>query len=127
MDTKDLSNLSLSKLEQKMKEDSFEDNLIKDLIVVLKQRLIEFGERDFQKWLYNLNFKYPEDFQDESFTKEIYEKYQFWVEEEIVRLEKETNISWEVQSEDLEKFDIKARKVQLVIRHRLSEIVLELI
>ncbi|MED3791349.1 hypothetical protein P4571_02670 [Niallia alba] len=127
MDTKDLSNLSLSKLEQKMKEDSFEDNLIKDLIVVLKQRLIEFGERDFQKWLYNLNFKYPEDFQDESFAKEIYEKYQFWVEEEIVRLEKETNISWEVQSEDLEKFDIKARKVQLVIRHRLSEIVLELI
>lgn len=127
MDSKDLSNLTLSKLEQKMKEERFDNNLIKDLIEVLKQRVIKFGENDFQKWLYHLSFKCPEEFQDESFAIEIYEKYHSWIEEAIVKLEQETKISWEVQSEDLKKFDIKARKVQLVIRHRLSEIVLELI
>lgn len=127
MDTKDLSNLTLSKLERKMKEESFDNNLIKDLIEVLKQRVIKFGENDFQKWLYNHSFKCPEEFQNESFAIEIYEKYHSWIEEEIVKLEQETKFSWEVQSEDLKEFNIKARKVQLVIRHRLSEIVLELI
>jgi len=127
MDNKDLNNLTLSKIEQKMKEENFDNNLINDLIEVLKQKLIESGEKEFQKWLYNLNFRCPVDFQEESFAKEIYKKYHSWIEEEIVKLEKETKISWEVQSEDLKEFDIKARKVQLVIRHRLSEIVLELI
>ncbi|MEI5908032.1 hypothetical protein WAK64_13305 [Bacillus spongiae] len=126
LDTKDLSNLTLAKLEQKMKEENFEENLLTNVIEVLKQRLVEFGEKDFQEWLYNLNFKCPDEFQDERFAKDIYEKSQFWIEEEILKLEKETKISWEVQAEDLKEFQEKARKIQLIIRHRLSEIVLDL-
>jgi len=127
MDTKDLNNLTLPKLEQKMKEEHFDNNLISELMTVLKQKRMETSEKEFQEWLYNLNFKCPEVFQEEGFAKKIYEKYQYWIEEEIVKLEKETKTSWEMQSEDLKEFDIKARKVQLVIRHRLTEIVLELI
>ena len=129
MDTKgySLNNLTLSNLEKKMKEEKFNDQLINDLIEVLKQRKIKFGEKDFQIWLYALHYKCPDEFQDESFSIKFYERHHSWIEDEIVKLEKETKISWEVQSEDLEKFNIKARKVQLVIRHRLSEIVLELL
>lgn len=57
MDTKDdrLRILTLGNLEKKMKEDCFDNNLIKELIEVLKQRIIKFGEQDFQQWLYKLN------------------------------------------------------------------------
>ena len=121
-----LKNLTLSNLEKKMKEKNFDDNLIIDLIEVWKQRIIKLGEKDFQLWLYNLDFKTPDEFLEESFAIKFYEKYHTWIEKEIVKLEKETKISWEIQSEDLKKFTTKARKVQLVIRHRVSEIVLAL-
>ncbi|RCW73066.1 hypothetical protein [Saliterribacillus persicus] len=127
MDRKGLSNLTLNELEQKMREEQFDDNLIKDLMEVLKQRLIKYGESEFQKWLYNLNFRCPEEFQNESLALEFYERNHAWIEEQTAKLEQETNISWLVQAEDLKDYNINARKVQLVIRHRLSEIVLELI
>lgn len=122
-----LQNLTLSNLEKKMKEEHFDNNLIKDLIKILEQRIDKLGEKEFQNWLYHLDFKCPEEFQDESVTIKMYENSSSWIEEEIVKLEKEIKLSWEEQSEDLEEFHIKARKVQLVIRHRLYEVVLALL
>ncbi|WP_070120881.1 hypothetical protein [Bacillus marinisedimentorum] len=127
LDTKNLSNLTLPQLEQKMKEEGFHESVIKDLISVLQEKLIKIGEQDFQKWLYHLNFQVPDGLQNEKSAAEFYEKHHFWIEDELVKLEEETKLSWDVQSVDLKKLDVKARKAQLVIRHRLSEIVLELI
>jgi hypothetical protein len=45
----------------------------------------------------------------------------------VKELEKETGLSWEIQTEDLRDVNEKARKVQLVIRDRLSNIALDLL
>ncbi|MFB1051284.1 hypothetical protein [Paraliobacillus sp. JSM ZJ581] len=60
-------------------------------------------------------------------ANENYAKYHYWIEEEVAKLEKETKISWEEQSEALKECNIEGRKVQLFIRHHLSMFVLEMI
>ncbi|WP_197284359.1 hypothetical protein [Bacillus sp. JCM 19041] len=49
------------------------------------------------------------------------------MEEQISRLENELKLSWEEQSEDLKELDEKARKVQLILRQRLTNIVFDLV
>ncbi|MCC2250461.1 hypothetical protein JUJ52_10860 [Virgibacillus sp. AGTR] len=58
--------------------------------------------------------------------EKMYRYYRKWIEDEVVKLENETKLSWEEQTEDIEDLNIKARKTQLVLRHR-SDVVLELL
>ncbi|MFC0015253.1 MULTISPECIES: hypothetical protein [Allobacillus] len=127
MDNKNLNNITLNNLENKMNEVGFDDDFIKEIIQVFKQKIVEQGEREFQQELVNLHFKCPGEFQSEEKAVQTYDKYHSWLESEVKNLENETKLSWEKQTEDIEELNEKARKTQLVIRHRLSEIVLELI
>ena len=118
--------ITLENLQMKMNEEKFDKDFKEEIVGVLKQRIEKDGEEEFQKWLSNLHFRVPEEFQDEQTSIRIYEKHHRWLEEEVTKLENETKLSWEIQTEDSENLDDKARKAQLVIRHRLSEIVLDL-
>ncbi|WP_042222181.1 hypothetical protein [Oceanobacillus manasiensis] len=120
------ANITLDRLEQKMREATFERGLIKGLLLIFEKRIQEQGERAFQHWLVNLHFKCPDEFQNEEKAIQIYDTYYLWLENEVTKLEIETKLRWEEQTEDIKGLDEKARKTQLVIRHRLSEIVLEL-
>ncbi len=66
-------------------------------------------------------------FKDEITAINIYNKYPQLMEEQISRLENELKLSWEEQSEDLKELDEKARKVQLILRQRLTNIVFDLV
>ncbi|WP_221563391.1 hypothetical protein [Alkalihalobacillus sp. TS-13] len=77
--------------------------------------------------MYNLNFSVPEEFQDQEKSIKVYQKSFQWFEKEIIKLEKETKLPWKVQVEDLKIPDENVRKTQLVIRHRLTDVVLDLL
>jgi primase-polymerase (primpol)-like protein len=123
---KHLRDLTISNLEQQMKKEKFNENFTATILEVLKARLVKYGDAGFQEWLYELNFNIPEEFTDESLALNIYLMNEKWMEEELVKLEHETGLSWEVQAEDLQSTDMRVIKAQLVTRHRLSEIILEL-
>ncbi|MBA4536517.1 hypothetical protein H1Z61_04980 [Bacillus aquiflavi] len=122
-----LSNYTLTNIEQMMIKDKFQHEFIKEIIALFRKRIEKYGEKEFQLWFSQLNFTVPEEFQNEKACIQIYEKYHFWFEKEVEKLEKETKLSWEKQTEDIKFLHEKARKVQLVIRHRLSEIQLALL
>ncbi|MBR7553451.1 hypothetical protein KC820_04700 [Allobacillus sp. SKP8-2] len=126
MNNKNLDNISLNNLEKKMNEKGFDDDFIKEIIQAFKQRIDKQGEKQFKNWLVNLHFNCPDEFQNEEKAVQVYDKYCSWIESEVNNLEDETKLSWERQTEDIKELDEKARKTQLVIRHRLSEIVLDL-
>ncbi|SHH80555.1 hypothetical protein [Virgibacillus chiguensis] len=86
----------------------------------------EYGKSVFQTWIANLNYQVPEPFRKEEKAEQIYESFTEWMEDEVIKLENETGLPWEEQAEDLANLSIKARKAQLVLRHRISDIVLEL-
>ncbi|MCM3567018.1 hypothetical protein [Neobacillus mesonae] len=119
--------LTLKNIELEMNKGNFHQEFIKDITDKLNNRIKEYGEQDFQKWLSNLHYQLPEEFQNEDITLRTYTKCQHWIEKEVKRLEMETKLSWEIQSEDLIGADERVRKTQLVIRHRLSEVVLGLL
>jgi hypothetical protein len=123
---KKVDRITLEKLEMKMNEEKFDKDFKAEIVSVLKERMEKGDEEEFQKWLSNLHFRVPEEFQDEQTSIRIYERHHQWLEVEVTKLEKETKLSWEIQTEDSANLDDKARKAQLVIRHRLSEIVLDL-
>lgn len=127
MEDKNLERLSLKNLKQQMKENQFDPNFIHELSAAFETRINTQGEAEFKKWLKNLHFKVPEEFEGEKEALQVYEKYQSWIDEEVTKLEDETGLPWERQTEDIQHLNHKARKAQLVIRHRLSEIVLELL
>ncbi|MBM4761198.1 hypothetical protein [Bacillus sp. B15-48] len=121
-----LKNFTLEKIHAKMMEMNFNRGLIIELVDVFKNRINEHGEAAFRKWFSELDYRLPEEFEDESLAIKIYENYSNWIENEVNQLERETKLSWEQQTEDLIELDEKARKVQLVIRNRLSDIALDL-
>jgi hypothetical protein len=121
-----LENLTVENIEKKLIELGFNKELADEITVTLNKGKNEYGEAKFKEWLNELNYRVPEDFQDERTAINIYDKYSQWVEDEISRLEDEMKLSWEKQSEDLKELDEKARKVQLILRQRLTEIVLDL-
>ncbi|WP_456274581.1 hypothetical protein [Bacillus sp. AK031] len=127
LNRKNLNSLTLSNLEQQMKKEKFSEEITSALLEVLNARLVKYGEAGFQEWLYNLNYKIPEEIMDEKLALNIYLENKSWMEEELVKLENETGLSWEVQAEDLQSTDMRVVKTQLVIRHRLSEIIMELL
>lgn len=127
MNTTDLSNLTLSTIKKKMHEENFNRNFVNDLIDVLSKRENKLGKKEFRYWLYTLDFICPEEFQNESYAEEVYHQYHSWIENEVNKLENETKLSWEEQTADIKELSIEARKAQLVIRHRLTEIIMDLV
>jgi len=124
---KQLNKINLEILEQKMVEEKFDENLKQELLLLFRKRIEERGEKEFQTYLYNLHFRVPEEIRNERESTLLYEKSSLWIEEEVKKLEKEIGLSFEEQTKDIENLNIKARKTQLVIRHRLYEIVLDML
>ncbi|RHW38910.1 hypothetical protein D1B31_13075 [Neobacillus notoginsengisoli] len=118
--------LTLGKIESTMREMEFEQSALEELMVFLEERLKRSGERAFRKWLKYLHYRVPEGYKDEQIAIAFYERHSLWIECEVIKLEQETKRPWEIQAEDLQELDPRAQKAQLVIRHRLSEVVLEL-
>lgn len=121
-----IDNLTMENLDMGMKKIGLSASFAADIISSLQSRLNSQGEEAFQEWLANLHFKLPEEFQDEQIAKQLYIKHQSIIESEVKKLEKETKLGWEIQTEDIEHLHNQARKTQLVIRHRLTEVVMDL-
>lgn len=124
---KNLTKITVSNLEQKMKAEKFPEKLIEELLIEFNKMINEQGEVEFQKQFTNLHYQVPDLFRSELKAEKIYKDYQNWIEDEVVKLENETNLSWEEQTEDIEELIIPARKAQLVLRHRITEVVLDLL
>ncbi|TFJ92660.1 hypothetical protein [Lentibacillus salicampi] len=127
MENKNLDELTIYNLGLGMKKEKFPEKLIADILGEFNKIINELGEKKFQEWLFNLHFQIPDPFKNELRAEDIYNNYENWIEREIVNLENETNLSWEKQSEDIANVNMKIRKTQLVLRHRISEVVLDLL
>jgi hypothetical protein len=124
----DLKNIiTLSNIKEKMKEEGFGSEFINVLVDFFQKYNPKVNEEDFQTRMYNLHYSLPAEFHDEETCFRVYHQSQVWIENEVIKLENETKLSWEIQTEDLQDLDERVRKTQLVIRHRLSEIVYELV
>lgn len=117
---------AISKFENLMDEYGFDSAVKEEVVKVLQAQLDKYNKEEFTKWCENLNYKCPDEFTDESYGITLYEQSKDFFDREIIKLEEETKLSWLEQSEDLYMLDESARKVQLVIRHRLTEMVLDL-
>lgn len=122
-----LKNITLKNIEVKLYELGFTEVVVTDLMAILEKRYEQYGEQKFQEWFNGLHFRVPEEFKDEKFVTEFYQKHADFIEKQVKQLESETELSWEVQTEDIKQLNEKARKVQLVVRDSLSGIALELL
>ncbi|RHW34041.1 hypothetical protein D1B33_14675 [Lysinibacillus yapensis] len=122
-----LDEITVSNLEQKMKHEKFPKKLIEELLFEFNKMINEQGEIEFQKQLASLHYQVPNLFRSELKAEKIYKDYRNWIEDEVVKLENETKLSWEEQTEDIEDLNITARKAQLVLRQRITEVVLDLL
>lgn len=125
--TKLLAMLNLTNLKSEMNRVKFPAGLIEEILDDFKIVKNERGESGFSEWIFNLNFQIPEPYQSEVKAKNMYTNYGDWIEREIVKLEHETELFWQEQSVDLKHVSIEARKAQLVLRHRISEAVLNIL
>ncbi|WP_208585949.1 hypothetical protein [Gracilibacillus suaedae] len=126
-DRNSLVNISLENIQKAMYEMGYYKEFVEEIITTLEKRVNKYSEEEFQEWFNKLNYRLPDEFSDEIFAIKIYENHSFLIEEEVIKLEKETELPWEKQAEDLKNINEKARKVQLVIRNRLSDIALDLL
>ncbi|WP_100372282.1 hypothetical protein [Bacillus sp. FJAT-45037] len=126
-DRNKLVNITLDNIQNKMYEMGFYKEFVEEIMIILDNRFNKYGKEKFQEWFNGLNYRLPEDFNDEKVAIKIYEKHSLLIEEQVKKLEKETKLSWEIQTEELKNINEKARKVQLVIRDRLSGIALDLL
>lgn len=122
----ELSKITLDKIKKGMDHYNFSKQVQKVLLEMFKERIKHFGEDEFKMYIYNLHFTVPQEIEDETIASKLYDSNQYWFEKEIKKLESELNMSYEEQSEDLEHLNVKARKAQLVIRHRLYTIILDI-
>ncbi|KGP91454.1 hypothetical protein N780_19805 [Pontibacillus chungwhensis BH030062] len=120
-------NITLTNLQQKMVEDQMDEKVVESVTLIFDMRMTDMGVEEFQEWLVNLNFRTPEEFLNADFALATYEDSRSWFEEEVLKLEKETELPWQEQAEDLKSEDDRIRKTQLVLRHRISEMVLDLL
>ncbi|QSS99677.1 hypothetical protein IMZ31_16660 [Pontibacillus sp. ALD_SL1] len=120
-------NITLTNLQLKMEKDKMDKKVIESLTLVFENRLTEMGVEGFQKWLNDLHFRTPEEFLNHDYALAIYDESRSWFEKEVIKLEKETGLPWQEQAEDLKSEDERIRKTQLVLRHRISEMVLDLL
>ena len=126
-DGKSLVNITLENIQNKMYEMGFNKGFVEEIMIILEKRFNKYGEKEFQEWFNGLHYRIPEELKDELLAIKIYEKHGLLIEEQVEKLEKETKLSWELQTEELKNINEKARKVQLVIRDRLSGIALDLL
>lgn len=117
----------MDNIESKLYEMGFYKEFIEEIMVILENRFNKYGKEEFQEWFNGLNYRIPEEFNDEKVAIKIYEKHSLMIEEQVRKLEQETKLSWEIQTEELKSLNEKARKVQLVIRDRFSGIALNLL
>ncbi|MBU9713557.1 hypothetical protein [Evansella tamaricis] len=122
-----LVNITLDNIQNKMYEIGAHKEFVEEIMYVLENRFNKYGKKEFQEWFNGLNYRLPEEFNDEKVALKIYEKHSLLIEEQVKKLEQETKLSWEIQTEELKNINEKARKVQLVIRDRLSDIALDLL
>ncbi|UCZ54856.1 hypothetical protein LGQ02_08970 [Bacillus shivajii] len=122
-----LSNITLDNIQNKMNEMGFNKEFVDEIMIILENRFNKYGKEEFQEWFDGLNYRLPEEFNNEKVAIKIYEKHSLLIEEQVKKLEQETKLSWEIQTEDLKNSNEKVQKVQLVIRHRLSDISLDLL
>ena len=126
-DGKSLVNITLENIQNKMYEMGFNKGFVEEIMIILEKRFNKYGEKEFQEWFNGLHYRILEELKDELLAIKIYEKHGLLIEEQVEKLEKETKLSWELQTEELKNINEKARKVQLVIRDRLSGIALDLL
>ncbi|WP_338472631.1 hypothetical protein R4Z10_07810 [Niallia sp. XMNu-256] len=126
-DRNPLENITLNNIQDKLYEIGFNKEFAEEIMIILEKRINKYGKKEFQEWFNGLNYSVPEEFKDELLAIRIYEEHSFLIEEQVKELEKETKLSWEIQAEDLKNINERARKVQLVIRDRLSGIALDLL
>ncbi|RDW17456.1 hypothetical protein [Oceanobacillus chungangensis] len=124
---KPLVNITLDNIQNRMYEIGFNKEFVEEIMIILVKRFNKSGKKEFQEWFNGLHYRIPDEFNDELLAIKIYEKHSLLIEEQIKELEKETKLSWEIQTEELKNINEKARKVQLVIRDRLSGIALDLL
>lgn len=122
-----VATLTLNNLEKEMNRTTFPKGLIKEMRTHFTNIIDEEGENEFSKRMYNLHFQIPEPYEAEDLAEHVYNRYGNWIEREIVNLENETALPWQEQSADLENVSTAARKVQLVLRHRISDVVLNIL
>lgn len=121
-----LNKITLEKIEKGMEAYKFPANIKADLLTFFHERVRQQGINEFRLYMYNLPFTVPQEIENERIAKALYEENEAWFEAEINNLEDALQLTFEVQSEDLNHLHVAARKVQLVIRHRLSEITLDI-
>ncbi|MCA1066139.1 hypothetical protein QTG56_25370 (plasmid) [Rossellomorea sp. AcN35-11] len=119
--------ITLHNIEEMMTNEGFDVKFIDGLLYSFKKRIEVHGEDQFRKWICELNYTLPEEFHNKETCLSVYERSSEWIEEEIRRLEAETRLSWTEQAADLEIEDERACKVQLVIRHRLTEVISDIL
>ncbi|MED1603153.1 hypothetical protein [Alkalihalophilus marmarensis] len=122
-----LLNITLENIERKMVEMGLNNAFIEELRHVLSSRLNTYGESAFREWFAGLNYQLPEEFKDEKAAIKLYKDHAELIEKQVKTLEQETKLTWGEQTVDLVGMNEKSRKVQLVIRHRLSDIALDLV
>ncbi|MGM8364238.1 hypothetical protein ACLIBG_02030 [Virgibacillus sp. W0181] len=123
----ELDKITIEKIEKGMEADGFSENVKKELLSLFEERIRQQGLGEFKMYIYNLHFMVPQEIEDEKTATKLYENNEAWFEKEISNLENELQLSYEKQSEDLEPMNVKARKAQLVIRHRFSSIILDIL
>lgn len=122
-----LAMLNLHNVEMEMNRAKFPKELIEEIIGDFNIIKNERGESGLSEWMYNLHFQIPEPYQNEITAENVYTNYGDWIEREIMKLENETELSWQEQSADLRLVSMEVRKAQLVLRHRISDVVLNVL
>ncbi|MEH7235151.1 hypothetical protein [Bacillus sp. JJ1562] len=125
-DNTDYTIVTLENLEKMMEQNEFDPSVTKELLTIFQERINKGGEEQFQRWLGKLQFMVPEEFKDEQIATEFYRKHSSWIEQEIREMEEDTEIPWEDLSEDLYELNVEARKAQMVLRDRISELFFDL-
>ncbi|MBM7840818.1 hypothetical protein JOC54_004111 [Alkalihalobacillus xiaoxiensis] len=122
------TNLTIKAIEAKLAEYGFSNGFTQEVGSVLAERKKEFdNDTLFQKWLTRLHYRLPEGFKSEGKAAQLYDQYKIEIDHVLKQLEQETKLSWQTQTEDLNYLNESARKCQLVIRHRLTEAIDEIL
>lgn len=118
--------ISHEEIIEKLYEMRIHPVVIRELFQSFQEQIKQSGAEAFSSYLHNLHFQIPEKFKSEQVACELYAKCSQWFDEEVLKLEKELQIPFSVQTEDLKHVSSKVRKVQLVLRQRVTEAVIEL-
>ncbi|MGM8211854.1 hypothetical protein ACLIBH_03560 [Virgibacillus sp. W0430] len=121
-----LNKITLEKIDAGMEAYNFSHDVKNFLLDAFKERIRQQGINEFKMYIYNLHFTVPQEIEDEHTAAQLYELNEVWFDQEVKKLENELKIPFEEQAEDLADKHINVRKTQLVIRHRLSSIILDI-